>query len=85
VGLLGAIVAFMVLFVGGPLGVLVGLVMGGLILAFGLPGALVAASYSPTDNLRRQIRVAVTALLAQVRLDLSLGHWSAAGDPGHIL
>jgi vacuolar-type H+-ATPase subunit I/STV1 len=85
VGLLGAIVAFMVLvaIVGGPWAFSSGLVMGGLILAFGLPGALVAAFVLVRrDNLPRRIRVAVTATLCAGSVGLLAWTLERAGDPG---
>jgi vacuolar-type H+-ATPase subunit I/STV1 len=85
VGLLVAIVAFMALvaIVGGPWALSSGLVMGALILAFGIPGALVAAFVLVRrNNVPRRIRVPVTATVCAGSVGLFAWTLERAGDQG---
>jgi vacuolar-type H+-ATPase subunit I/STV1 len=85
VGLLVAIVAFMALvaIVGGPWALSSGLVMGALILAFGIPGALVAAFVLVRRNIvPRRIRVPVTATVCAGSVGLFAWALERAGDQG---
>jgi len=85
VGLLGGLVAFLVLvaIVGGPWALSSGLVMGALIFAFGLPGALVAAfALVLRNNLPRRIRVPITATLCAGSVGLLTWALERAGDQG---
>jgi len=84
-GLLGAVVAFVVLvaIVGGPWALTSGLVTGALVLTFGLPGALVAAfALIRRDYVPRRIRAPFTATLSAGSVGLVAWTLERAADQG---